>query len=162
MRCRWSLSDDGPDQSTLEGFEDGEFDGSTTEKSVLEKLLGSVDPRTAAQESGSDTVEDIAYENDTVVNIAINLLSLGVSGPVAGYTGSIEQAAGVHAAAATTIKKIGEEPIRNMSAATAGQVYDLLVDVGYSRLADVWQEAVKRVRSSDTGSGDDPTGVREQ
>ena len=154
MRCRWSLSDDGPDQSTLEGFEDGEFDGSTTEKSVLEKLLGSVDPRTAAQESGSDTVEDIAYETDTVVTIAVTLLSLGVSGPVAGYTGSIEQAAGVHAAAATTIKKIGEEPIRNMSAATAGQVYDLLVDVGYSRLADVWQEAVKRVRSDETGEGD--------
>jgi len=150
---RLSLGDNEPPQSTLEGFEDGEFDGSTTEKSVLEKLLAKLDPRGAARQSGSDTIEDIAYENDTVVTIAVNLLSLGVSGPVAGYTGSIEQAAGTHATAAAAIKTVGEEPIRNLTAASAGQVYDLLVDVGYSRLADVWQQAVERVRSSDdTGS----------
>ena len=143
---RLSLGEDEPPQSTLEGFEDGEFDGSTTEDSVLEKLLAKLDPRGAARQSGGDTIEDVAYENDTVVTIAVNLLSLGVSGPVAGYTGSIEQAAGTHATAAAVIKRVGEEPIRNVTAASAGQVYDLLVDVGYSRLADVWQKAVERVR----------------
>jgi len=151
---RWSLGDDGPDQSTLDAFEDGEFDGSTAESSLLEQIIAKLDPRNAAREGGRDIVKNAA-KNDTVVEITANIVALvGVSGPVGAATGDVEKAATTQASAAAIIKQVGGRQIRSLSAASAAQVYDALVEVGYSRLADVWQEAVKRVRSGDTGDGE--------
>lgn len=149
---RWSLGDDGPDQSTLDAFENGEFDGSTTESSLLEQIVAKLDPRKAAREGGRDIAKNAA-KNDTVVEIMANIVALvGVSGPVGALTGDVETAATTQASAAAVIERVGGQQIRSLSAASAAQVYDALVEVGYSRLADVWQEAVKRVRSGDTGS----------
>lgn len=149
---RWSLGDDGPDQSTLDAFEDGKFDGSTAESSLLKQIIEALDPRTAVREGGRDAVKTAA-KNDTVVRITANIVAfVTVSGPVAA-TGDVEKAATTQASAAAIIERVGAQQIRSLSAASAAQIYDALVDVGYSRLADVWQEALKRVRGdSDTGS----------
>jgi len=150
---RLSLGDDKTPQSTLDGFEDGEFDGSTTEKSLLEQITEVLDPREVVRDSGRDTVEAVA-KNDTVVRITANVVAFAtVSVPVGAATGDINRAATAQASAAAVIERIGADQIRSLSAATAGQIYETLVEVGHSRLADVWQQAVKRVRSGDdTGS----------
>jgi len=149
---RWSLGDDGPDQSTLDAFEDGEFDGSTAESSLLEQIVAKLDPRKAAREGGRDAVK-AAAKNDTVVRITANIVALvSVSGPVGAVTGDIDTALTTQASATAVIERVGAQQIRSLSAASAAQVYDALVEVGYSRLAEVWQEAVKRVRSGETGS----------
>ncbi|GAB3028387.1 hypothetical protein [Natronobiforma cellulositropha] len=158
---RLSIGDDGPQQSTLDAFEDGEFDGTTADDSTLGALLERLDPREAVRDSGRDMVEDRA-ESDTVVGAAANLLALvGVSGPIWTTTGQTEVAAGAHVGAAAVIKRVGAEPIRSLSSASAGQVYDLLVDVGYKQLAEAWAGAVESVRQShEVSSEEDPTGVR--
>ena len=149
---RWSLGDNGPDQSTLDAFEDGEFDGSTAESSLLEQIVAKLDPRKAAREGGRDAVK-AAAKNDTVVRITANIVALvSVSGPVGAVTGDIDTALTTQASATAVIERVGAQQIRSLSAASAAQVYDALVEVGYSRLAEVWQEAVKRVRSGETGS----------
>jgi len=162
---RWSLGDNGPDQSTLDAFEDGEFDGSTAESSLLEQIVAKLDPRKAAREGGRDAVK-AAAKNDTVVRITANIVALvSVSGPVGAVTGDIDTALTTQASATAVIERVGAQQIRSLSAASAAQVYDALVEVGYSRLAEVWQEAVKRVRSGETGEGEsqgDELGKRSQ
>ncbi|GAB3017442.1 eCIS core domain-containing protein [Natronobiforma cellulositropha] len=152
---RLSIGDDGPQQSTLDAFEDGEFDGTTADDSTLGALLERLDPREALRDSGRDMVEDQA-ESDTVVGAAANLLALvGVSGPIWATTGQTEVAAGAHVGAAAVIKRVGAEPIRSLSSASAGQVYDLLVDVGYKQLAEAWAGAVQRVHGDETDQTED-------
>ncbi|NGM70117.1 DUF4157 domain-containing protein [Natronolimnobius sp. AArcel1] len=158
---RLSIGDDGPDQATLDAFENGEFDGTTTDKSLVERIIEKLDPRQAVRETGRDTIENVA-ESDTVVRIAANLAAfVSVTAPVGAATGNVEKAATTQASAAAVIERVGAEQIRSLSAASAAQIYDALVDVGYKQLASVWQDAVQLIHSDTEETGSDLEGKAE-